>query len=174
LFMGRLIHIKGLDLLITALHNIPGIQLQIAGDGPERTRLERLAKCCRISHQFHSWVDFDKTLELLENADIVVVPSRIYPSGRSEGSPMIIMEAMASGCAVIASNTGGIKDVIIDGINGMLFPANNASALKMKLLLLIENSELRRRISYCARSDAQRFDVKHTAQAFKKIFQHFH
>jgi len=79
----------------------------IAGDGPERARLAAAPG----SHQLLGEVAAERRDALLSSASIVVVPSRVLPSGRTEGTPMIALEALAAGVPVIASAVGGLRDL---------------------------------------------------------------
>jgi glycosyltransferase involved in cell wall biosynthesis len=112
--VARLVPVKGVDVAISAHRMLAApAELVIAGDGPERARLERLATDGgqRTSIQFLGAVDTTARDELLARADIVVVPSRVLASGRTEGAPMIALEALAAGVPVIASAVGGLRDL---------------------------------------------------------------
>lgn len=105
LVVARLVPIKGVDVAIAALAKRTDVELVIAGDGPERARLERDAP----AHvRFVGAVDARARDELLGRASLVVVPSRVLPNGRSEGMPMIALEALAAGVPVVASAVGGL------------------------------------------------------------------
>ncbi len=108
LFVGRLVPVKGVDIAIAArsLLRTP-TRLVIAGDGPERARLERDAG----DATFLGTVDPATRDRLLREAAVVVVPSRVLPNGRSEGMPMIALEALAAGVPVVASAVGGLASL---------------------------------------------------------------
>jgi glycosyltransferase involved in cell wall biosynthesis len=110
--VARLVPIKGVDVALNAMRLLrTPARLVIAGDGPERERLEQLARSARRSIHFLGTVDTARVRALLEEADCVVIPSRVLPNGRTEGTPMIALEALAAGAPVIASAVGGLREL---------------------------------------------------------------
>jgi glycosyltransferase involved in cell wall biosynthesis len=108
---------------------------------------------------------------LLAACDVVVVPSRVLAGGRTEGTPVVCLEAMAAGRVVVASRTGGLGDVIVDGQNGLLFEPGDHRMLREKLMLALGDEELRRRISTNARRTAQAYDWSRIGDRFSKIIE---
>jgi glycosyltransferase involved in cell wall biosynthesis len=107
--VARLVAIKGVDVLLAALPHVrKRIAVMIAGDGPERARLQRSAPA---NVTFLGAVDAATRDELLRKASVVVVPSRVLPNGRTEGMPMIALEALATGVPVVASAVGGLASL---------------------------------------------------------------
>ncbi|TMQ28002.1 MAG: glycosyltransferase family 4 protein [Deltaproteobacteria bacterium] len=106
LVAARLVPIKGVDVAIAAMCHVRGARLVVAGDGPERPRL-----AARGAATFLGEVTTDRRDDLLRTASVVVVPSRIAPSGRTEGTPAIALEALAAGVPVIASAVGGLCEL---------------------------------------------------------------
>lgn len=105
LFLGRLVRIKGADLLARALASREDVQLVIAGDGPERARLERLAPRARfLGHVRDAGKD-----ATLAAADVVVLPSR-RSSGRTEGAPLVALEAALAERPRVTSRSIGIAE----------------------------------------------------------------
>ncbi len=129
LYLGRLSHEKGADVLMEAMSMLeaPHIRLHVVGDGPERTRLMGQAKSSGrdnvVFHGFQRSVD-----KFLLDADILVMPSR------TEGLPMALIEATALGLPVIASAVGGIPEVVTHGENALLVSPNDPSALHRAIL----------------------------------------
>ncbi len=128
LVVGRLVPVKGVDVAIAAMKiATTDAELVIAGDGPERSRLEALAgtssaltAAARVSSSstsvrrsiaFAGSVDETTRDRLLAETDCVVIPSRVLPNGRSEGTPMIALEALAAGVPVIAAAVGGLREL---------------------------------------------------------------
>jgi glycosyltransferase involved in cell wall biosynthesis len=134
--VGRLVKIKGHDLLLSAIanlkHEIPDIHLEVAGDGEELHNLRARCNELGISER----VTFSGTISdmypFFERNPLIVCPSI-----GSEGLPMAILEAMASGCIVVASDIGAIVDVIKTGENGYLFERGNRSSLEVIIASII-------------------------------------
>ena len=101
LVAARLVPIKGVDIAIEAMAHVPNAQLVIAGDGPERRALQARARRSRVAFLGH--VDTARRDQLLREASLVVVPSRVMPNGRTEGCPTIALEALAAGVPVVAT-----------------------------------------------------------------------
>ncbi|MGE0545988.1 MAG: glycosyltransferase family 4 protein [Kofleriaceae bacterium] len=109
LIATRLVELKGVDVAIDALGYLGHrARMVIAGDGPTRATLEARAhgRAC-----FVGVVDADHRDRLLSDASVVVVPSRVSRNGRTEGMPMIALEALAAGVPVVASAVGGLPEL---------------------------------------------------------------
>ena len=105
---ARLVPIKGVDVLIDAATQLRSdARIVIAGDGPARAELE--ARAARAPVTFLGQVDTLARDRLLGTASVVVVPSRMLPTGRGEGTPMIALEALAAGVPLVASEVGGLR-----------------------------------------------------------------
>ena len=171
LFIGRLVEIKGVDLLLTALRGMSDVRLLIAGDGRERRELEARARELSVAATFVGCVGARQREALLAACDVVVVPSRVLVDGRTEGTPVVCLEAMAAGRVVVASRTGGLGEVIVDGENGLLFEPGDHRMLKEKLMLALGDEDLRRRISANARRRAQAYDWSRIGERLSKIIE---
>jgi glycosyltransferase involved in cell wall biosynthesis len=111
---GRLVPIKGYDVLIHAVGHLPPTErpnLVIAGAGPEEIRLRRLAAACAVDLRLPGLVSAGSLAEWMAAADLFVHPCRSLPSGRSEGAPVVVREALAAGLPVIASTQGGLPEL---------------------------------------------------------------
>ena len=103
LTVARLVPVKGIDTLLAALEGLdPAIRLIIAGDGPQRQRLEHRARVLGQRVRFEGTVDATRRDTLLSTADLFVLPSRPLSDGRTEGAPVALLEAMGAGLAVVA------------------------------------------------------------------------
>jgi glycosyltransferase involved in cell wall biosynthesis len=143
LYVGQLIERKGIKHLLKALALVDPALLRkcrvaIVGNGPERGRLEWLAGKLGLSEYitFTGKVSDEELLDWYAAADIFVLPSL------SEGRPTVINEAMASECAVIASDVSGIPEQVTDGRNGFLVPPADPVALAGKIAYLLENENV--------------------------------
>ncbi|MEH2030103.1 MAG: glycosyltransferase family 4 protein [Nostoc sp.] len=127
LFAGRIVSDKGLEwLLKTLIHTNPHIQLDIAGEGWERPRLEKLASTLGLNNRitWHGWCDTDKLNKLYQQCFAVIFPS-VWP----EPAGLITLEAYARYRPVIASAVGGIPEHLRDGETGILVLANDIQKL---------------------------------------------
>ena len=117
--IGRLAPQKGFDLLLRAFaeSEVSGLHLLLAGEGPEEANLKRLATELKIADRviFTGRVDRDRAVQLYLGADFFVLPSRA-----DEGLPVVIAEAMAAGCAIIATRSGGVAEALTDEVHGLL------------------------------------------------------
>ena len=147
LFLGRLVPIKGADVLIDAVAGSAGTTALIAGDGPARAELERRGRTGGVDVRFLGAVDEPRRAELLAACDAVAVPSRVLRDGRHEGMPLVVLEAMFAGAPVVASASGGIAEIVRDNETGLLVPPGDATALAAALARLREDPALRARIA---------------------------
>ncbi|MBL7699257.1 MAG: glycosyltransferase family 4 protein [Chitinophagaceae bacterium] len=124
LFVGRLSTEKGVHVLLEAWQGLPGDQLMIAGDGPERENLEKkYGEKNNIS--FVGKKSKDDVIALMKQSKALIFPSIWY-----EGLPLTIVEALATGTPVIGSDLGAISEMINDGKNGLLFEAGSPGKLE--------------------------------------------
>jgi L-malate glycosyltransferase len=138
---GALIPIKGYDVLLEAFGQLAAsgvaFALLLAGNGPERDRLEQQALSLGIGDRVEFLGGIDDVPALLSTAHIAV------HSSRSEGLSNTILEAMAEGLPVVATSVGGTPEVILDGRSGFLVPPNDARSLAAKVKQLLDRSDLR-------------------------------
>ncbi|MBW7850269.1 MAG: glycosyltransferase [Rhodospirillales bacterium] len=136
LFVGRLAPQKGVDVLLRAFAaGSSAWHLDIIGDGPERGRLEGLARQLGLTGRvrWHGALRFEDVVPAYANADAVVAPSIIGPGNRTEGIPNVLMEALACNRPVVASAVSGIPELVIDGHTGLLVPPGEAGAVAAAL-----------------------------------------
>jgi glycosyltransferase involved in cell wall biosynthesis len=136
LFVGRLSPEKGITELVEATK---GLNLVVAGDGPLR----------HLVPDALGFVPPAEVQRLLARAAVVVLPSH------REGLPMVLLEAMAHGGAVVATPVGGIPSLVEDGITGLLVPTGDARALREAITRLLGNPALRRKLGRAARAKVQ-------------------
>ncbi|MEZ4324027.1 MAG: glycosyltransferase [Polyangiales bacterium] len=133
LALGRLVPIKGLDVLVRALAGGPDATLVIAGDGPSRASLMREAARVGVRVVLPGVITGDEKSAWLERADVLALPSRRLSSGREEGTPTVLLEAMLAGTPVVATDTGGIAELLGHGARGSLVPPDDVGALRSAL-----------------------------------------
>jgi glycosyltransferase involved in cell wall biosynthesis len=151
LSVGRLIPAKGMDTVIEAVAARGGA-LTIAGDGPERATLERLARDRGLECRFEGYASREGLGRLYADAACVVLASRF-----GEGLPNVLLEAMAHARPVVATPCAGTADLLVDEVNGLLIPPDDAAALAAALDRLERDPALAGRLGAEARRTAERF-----------------
>ncbi|MCK4235603.1 MAG: glycosyltransferase family 4 protein [Candidatus Krumholzibacteria bacterium] len=152
LYIGRLLHEKGLDLLIRAVAGLDRGRLCIVGEGPLEQRLKELAEETGTDRvEFAGYKRDGELRALIAGSQFVVLPSRCY-----ENLPFAIMEAFACGKPVVASRVGGIPEMVEDGVNGYLFPVGDSTALAGCLKRLLDDPSLRKQMGSLGREKAGR------------------
>ncbi len=152
--LGRLHTDKGFDLAIRALPRLPGTVLAIAGEGPERGALQDLARREGVADrlQFLGWRH--DAGALLRAADLFVCSSRIEPLGN------MVIEAWSAGCPVVAAAAAGPAELLRDGADGTVVPAEDPAALAAGIAGLLEDPDRR---SGFAQAGRLRFEVEFAA-----------
>jgi colanic acid/amylovoran biosynthesis glycosyltransferase len=143
LFVGRLAGVKGLPMLLDAVALVkashPEVKLTLAGDGPDRARLEEQARRLGIAAnvEFLGYRSQAQVRELLQQTDVFVMGSF------AEGVPVVLMEAMAAGVPVVATQIAGIPELVEPGVNGLLVPPGDVGSLAAAIERLVEDPSLR-------------------------------
>lgn len=179
LSVGRLVAIKGIDTLIRAAGILRGrgvgMRCVIAGEGPERRRLERLVASLRLGGVVELIGERtpDEVIELMGRCSLFVLSSRLADrgSGVMDGIPVSLMEAMARGAPVISCDVSGIPELVRAEETGLLVPPGNDGALADAILLLLRDGRRARRLAAAAREKVEReFDIRTTTDRLVKLF----
>jgi len=155
--IGRLVFKKGFDTLLQAMSQVlkkcPKVHLVVGGDGPLIDDLIIEADSLGISSQvtFIGHISWNQVPGYLATADIFVLPSKRDEHGNVDGLPTVLLEAMSSGTAVVASNIGGVGLVIEHNKNGILVPPNNADLLAEAIINLVMDENKRFHLGQAAR-----------------------
>lgn len=147
-FVGRLSHEKGVKTLLSAAACLDELPVVVAGDGPLRSVL---AETAPKNVEFAGWLDRDALRDFYSKARFLVVPSMCF-----ESFGLIVAEAMSYGLPVIASNIGGLPELVEDGVTGILFEAGNSEDLADKMKLLWNKPELCRKMGQAGREKVKR------------------
>ena len=176
--LGRLVNKKGFGTLIDAIPTIvkkaPQAHILLGGDGAQINQLLRQAEELGVLNHitFVGNVLWSEVPDFLANADIFVLPSMRDERGNIDGMPTVLLEAMSSGVAIVASDIGGVSLVIEDNKNGILVPPGDARALAAAILDLVHDSIRRSRIGHAARQDVEtRFTWAMVSQHFTELFE---
>ncbi len=146
--VGRLSIEKGVDRALRMLaylkHGYPTLQLHIVGDGPQRSTLEKLAQSLGVRAMVRFWGWQEQIQPYLEAMDVLLLPSR------REGMPNVVLEAMALGVPVAATNVGGVRDLLAWGACGIVLD-DDESAWPSQLASLLTSPEKRNELARHAR-----------------------
>lgn len=163
LFVGRLIGNKGPQLLLDALALLHGwgvfARVVFVGEGPLRSDLQRRAARARLAGWVHFAGHCSDVAGWLARATVLVRPSL------TEGMPLSVLEGMASGAMIVASDIEGNAELIRHGHNGLLFPAGHAGALARTLQLAIERPDLASALGDAARDSVRHYSWESCAAA---------
>ena len=166
--VARLDRRKGLDVLLEAAaraaRDKPGLRILVVGDGPERVRLEALARLRGLGDRVHFAGDQARVLPFLAAMDVLVAPSR------SEGLGVAVIEGLAAGLPVLASRVGGIPEVIEHGVSGRLLPPGDVAAWAQALVELAADPVSRARLAEGAARRARAFALSASASALMELY----
>jgi len=161
LTVARLVPRKGHDTMLRALAlvlpKMPDVRYVIAGDGPERARLESLARDLGVANAVQFAGTVDDVVPRYQACNVFVMVSRtIAESGDVEGFGIAFAEASACAKPVIAGSSGGVGDAVIDGVTGVLVPPDDPAALADAILDLLGDPETCRRLGRQGRERVMR------------------
>jgi glycosyltransferase involved in cell wall biosynthesis len=152
-FAGRLSVQKAVDVALDALTRLDGLDLVLAGDGPDAEKLRALAGELGLDGRarFLGPQPRSTVFELLRAGDAVVLPSKW------ENFPHVLVEALAVGTPVIATAAGGVTEIVRDGENGLLVPPEDSEALAAAIRRYFEDAGLRERLRAAGPRSVERF-----------------
>jgi glycosyltransferase involved in cell wall biosynthesis len=168
-FVGRLVPVKRVDRMIRAfsvLHERrPDARLYVIGDGSERPGAEAQAAAAGLADAvvFCGWRSDVATW--FAAADFVAL------SSDNEGTPLAIIEAAAAGRPAVATEVGGVADVVEDGVSGLLAPVDDEAAFAAALIRLANDPALRDRLGAAAPAAAERFGIARLVDDLERIYR---
>jgi glycosyltransferase involved in cell wall biosynthesis len=169
--IGTLLEVKGQTYLVEACRLLAqdgvDVTCRLIGGGQDRVALERQIAAagleCRVV--LVGPRTRDQIADELQRADVLAAPSVPTRRGKREGIPVVLMEGMSCGLAVVASRISGIPELVEDGVSGLLVPPRDAAALAAALRRLHEDPALRRRLGVAARERVRaEFDLERSAR----------
>ena len=165
-FLGRHEPRKGLDVLLAALADLPDdVHLWVGGDGPQTAELrERHADDPRI--EWLGRISDEERAARMRGCTVYC-----SPSVRGESFGMVLLEAMASGCALVASDLDGHRNVATDGVDALLAPVGDAAALAKALRRVLDDDALRAELVAGGRRRAEELSMDHLAERYVEIYQ---
>jgi len=169
-FVGGLRSVKDpltlIDAFMMISENQKNVQLHIVGDGDLRLAIEKKIKFYGLQDRItlHGHLPHENVLRILSSSDIFVLTSV------EEGLPTSLIEAMALGKPVIATNVGGIPEIVKDGVNGILVPPKSPKSVSEALEKLLANIELRKKLAEAAIESVKDYSWSKIAKKYERIY----
>jgi glycosyltransferase involved in cell wall biosynthesis len=176
LFVGRLVEVKGVDVLLRALPRVrarhPGLGLVVVGHGPQEPALRRLADELGLGGavEFAGRLSHEDVAARLQQCRAAVVPSIVREDGRAEGMPAVVLEALAAGARLVASASGGMPDVLRDAENAWLARPGDPEHLVDRILAALDVSDPHVVMQHAQRT-AEGLDWSAVAERYLEVFR---
>jgi len=165
---GRLSPVKDYPLMVSIariLKNNGGFSFVLAGEGPDRERVEQAIFACNLADRFHLKGHLEDMNSYYKDLDLYLNTSM------HEGIPMTILEAMARGLPVVAPAVGGIVEIIDDGVEGFLVHSRDPEDYAEKCLLL-QDAELRKQMGQAARKKVEKlFSAEYMSSQYYQLYR---
>ena len=151
-WVGRVSTEKGPDVLVRALAEVRDLPVSVSviGDGGERPSVAALARALGVADRLTWHGTMPDAAALFPAFDVLVL------SSRTEGTPMVLFEAMAAGVPVVATRIAGIPELVEDGVSGFLVPPDDSDTLAAKVATLLDDPDLRTRFAAAGRAKVER------------------
>jgi glycosyltransferase involved in cell wall biosynthesis len=143
---------------------LPAAHFALIGDGPERARLEAIARTQRLADRVHFLGRRDDVEQVLPLLDVSVLPSR------TEAFPLSVLEAMAASRPVVVTDVGALREIVANGENGLIVPSEDVDALAAAILRVLRDPVLARALGEVGRRRAQEFDVTRMVRSMERLF----
>jgi glycosyltransferase involved in cell wall biosynthesis len=163
LYVGRLSAEKEIEHCRSVLEAVPGLRLALVGDGPHRSKLEEYF--AGTPTYFAGFLRGAELAAAFASADVFFLPSRTETLG------LVLLEAMAAGCPVVAAGAGGILDIVQDGITGHLYDPADPSAAIPVIRRLLTDSAYREKLSRQARLDAEQWSWLEATRELERAYR---
>jgi colanic acid/amylovoran biosynthesis glycosyltransferase len=171
LVAGRLVEKKGIQVLLEAVRQLrtSSWSLDVVGDGPLRKRLETAAEGLPV--RFLGQLGRENLGRAMHEAEVFVAPSVPAASGDQDGVPIVLLDAMAAGCAIVGSRLAGIDEVVEDGRSGVLVPPGDVAALAGAIDTVLSSGRMRSALGQAASLRAEDYDVDAVGARFVELIQ---
>ncbi len=180
LALGRFVGKKGYEYLLESCKILQDegldFRLNLVGDGPLRSKLEKLAQELGIEHRvsFPGFLSYDRVSELFHSADIFVMPSVVHSNGDRDGIPTVIMESLTHRVPVIATDVSGIPEVIENRVTGLLIPERDSAAIADAVRTMIADRDSAIAMAERGRSKVQeQFDPDKNHRKVLELYQQY-
>jgi glycosyltransferase involved in cell wall biosynthesis len=177
-FVGRLIEEKGPYDLLQAVAILagrhPDVRALFVGDGQERNELSQVAARLGVGDRvtFTGWVDPSAVSAYLAAADVFIGPSKRSKQGWQEAQGLTFVEAMLAGVPVIATDSGGISDIVRHDVTGVVVPQGDPSSIAMAVERLLRDDELRNRlVAAAAKLVRSEYTRRIAAERFSALYE---
>ncbi|KAF5423723.1 MAG: glycosyltransferase family 1 protein [Candidatus Methanomarinus sp.] len=173
LFVGNLISYKGPDVLVKAIpiitRKVPDVELVFVGSGEMRADVEKLSNKLGVENyiKFAGFVEERLKPLYYKAADVFCLPSTMS----TESFGIVNLEAMACSIPIVASNIGGIPDVVKEGENGLLVPPRDSDALANAIIYLLENEGAREKMGKNGRKKVKDYSWEQVAEMTEKVYK---
>lgn len=172
LCVSRLTKRKGVEYLISAVaeiveKNLLQVELVIAGDGDDSKRLKKIVSDLNIDNyvKFLGLVPHNELSAVYNSASMFVLPSL------NEGMSNTMLEALASGLPIVATDTGGTKELVSDGVNGFIVKMQDSEDLRVKIEAILSDDLLREKMAEKSRAQAEEMSWKHVAEKYFDLYK---
>jgi glycogen(starch) synthase len=172
LAVGRLVPEKGFDVALRAFAQLvahfPGLRFIVVGDGPERGALESLAAALVPADAvtFLGWIDPERMPAMMNGATIVLMPSRW-----DEPFGLVAVEAAQMARPIVGSRVGGLPEIVVEGVTGLLIDAGDAEAMAVATASLLRDPQRAQQLGYEARLRIrERFSIQSCADAYDAAY----
>lgn len=159
---------KGLKFLLKAMREIieqkNSTKLVIIGEGPEKKDLMKLAEKLKIAKNVKFLGHQENIPKILKSSDLFVLPSV------KEAFGLVLLEAMAAQVPIVATNVGGIPEIVEDKKDGLLVEPRDAEALAKAILTLLNNKALREKMAFLGHHKVKQFDIRNMVEKTKKVY----
>jgi glycosyltransferase involved in cell wall biosynthesis len=171
---GRLHRMKGFIHLVEAapriLERVPATRIIIAGDGEEKEALRRRIDELGLGERVRLPGFVENMPDLMRAADLFVLPSVEVKGAPREGLPMVIAEAMATGCPVVTTDVSGNKEIVTDGVNGRIVAQQDAAALAAGIIGVLSDPDRARLGENARRTAEESFGIQGAAARYARLF----